>query len=60
MSTGGHADYHEMTDEVEFIDFDKLSKVSRFVHELAVAVGNAPARPLVDKPKPDPRGQCVQ
>jgi hypothetical protein len=60
MSTGGHADYHEMTDEVEFIDFDKLAKVSRFVHELAMALAIAPARPEVDKPKPDPNGQCVQ
>jgi hypothetical protein len=60
MSTGGHADYHEMTDEVEFIDFEKLSKVSRFVHELATALANNPTRPDVDKPKPDPNGQCVQ
>ncbi len=60
MSTGGHADYHEVTDEVEFIDFDKLSKVARYVHDLATAVGNAASRPLVDKAKPDPKGQCIQ
>lgn len=60
MTTGGHADYHEMTDEVEFIDFDKLAKVSRFVHELATALANNATRPSVDKPKPDPNGQCVQ
>ena len=60
MSTGGHADYHQVTDEVEFIDFDKLSKVTRFTHELAMAIGNAAQRPVVDKPKPDPRGNCVQ
>jgi Zn-dependent M28 family amino/carboxypeptidase len=60
MSTGGHADYHEVTDEVEFIDFDKLSKVARYVHDLATALGNAASRPLVDKPRPDPKGQCIQ
>lgn len=60
MTTGGHADYHELTDEVEFIDFDKLSKVSRFVHELATVVANGAERPVVDKPLPDPRGNCVQ
>ena len=60
MTTGGHADYHEVTDEVEFIDFAKLSKVSRFVHAVAARVANAAARPVVDKPKPDPRGQCIQ
>ena len=60
MTTGGHADYHEITDEVEFIDFDKLSKVSRFVHELANVIANGAVRPVVDKPRPDPRGRCVQ
>jgi hypothetical protein len=60
MSTGGHADYHQVTDEVEFIDFQKLSKVSRYAHDLARAVADLPSRPMVDKPKPDPRGQCVQ
>lgn len=60
MSTGGHADYHQVTDEVEFIDFDKLAKVSRFAFDLATAVGNLPVRPVVDKTKPDPKGPCVQ
>jgi len=60
LSTGGHADYHQVTDEVEFIDFAKLSKVSRYAYDLATAVGNLSARPVVDKAKPDPRGQCVQ
>jgi Zn-dependent M28 family amino/carboxypeptidase len=60
MTTGGHADYHEVTDEVEFLDFEKLSKVSRFVHDLARAIADGTARPLVDKPKPDPRGECRQ
>ena len=60
MSTGGHADYHQVTDEVENIDFAKLSKVSRYAFDLATAVGNLPTRPVVDKAKPDPKGQCVQ
>lgn len=60
MSTGGHADYHQVTDEVENIDFEKLSKVTRFARDLAAEVANLPQRPVVDKPKPDPRGRCVQ
>ena len=60
MSTGGHADYHQVTDEVDLIDFEKLSKVARFTFELATATGNLAQRPVVDKPKPDPRGQCQQ
>lgn len=60
MTTGGHADYHQVTDEVEYIDFEKLSKVSRFAFELANALGDRAQRPLVDKPRPDPKGNCIQ
>lgn len=60
MTTGGHADYHEVTDEVQFIDFEKLSKVTRFAFDLTRAVANRPERPLVDKPVPNPRGNCRQ
>jgi len=60
MTTGGHADYHQVTDEVEYIDFEKLSKVSRFAFELATALGDRAERPVVDKPRPDPKGNCVQ
>ena len=60
MSTGGHADYHQVTDEVEFIDFEKLSKVARYAHDLAFTVADAASRPVVDKPKPDPKGRCIQ
>ncbi len=60
MSTGGHADYHQVTDEVEFIDFEKLSKVARYAHDLAFTVADATNRPVVDKPKPDPNGRCIQ
>lgn len=60
MSTGGHADYHQVTDEVEFIDFEKLSKVARFAHDLTFTIADATNRPVVDKPKPDPRGRCIQ
>jgi hypothetical protein len=60
MTTGGHADYHQVTDEVEYIDFEKLSKVSRFAFELASSLGDRAERPVVDKPRPDPKGNCVQ
>jgi hypothetical protein len=60
MSTGGHVDYHMVTDEPEYIDYDKLRDVTQFIHDVAVEIGNRPARLVVDKPRPDPRGQCVQ
>jgi hypothetical protein len=60
FTTGGHADYHQVTDEAQYIDYDRLARVSRYVAELATRVGNLDHRLVVDKEKPDPKGQCVQ
>jgi hypothetical protein len=60
MTTGGHADYHQVTDEVQYIDFDKLSKVARFAHDVVRAVADRSERLIVDKPRPNPRGNCAQ
>ncbi len=60
MSTGGHRDYHIVTDEPQYIDYDQLARVSRFIEDLARTVANLGHRVVVDKPKPDPAAPCVQ
>jgi hypothetical protein len=60
MSTGGHVDYHMVTDEPQYIDYDKLRDVTQFIHDVAVEIANRSARLVVDKPKPNPQGRCVQ
>ena len=60
FTTGGHKDYHQVTDEPQYIDYDKLTSVAQFVHDVALSVANLNHRVVVDKPKPDPRGNCVQ
>jgi hypothetical protein len=60
FSTGNHRDYHQVTDEPQYIDYQKLQTVAQFVYDVAAAVANLDHRVVVDKPKPDPRGVCVQ
>jgi hypothetical protein len=60
FSTGGHRDYHQVTDEPQYIDYDQLARVATLVQNVALRVANLDHRIVVDKPKPDPRGQCVQ
>ena len=60
FTTGGHADYHQLTDEAQYIDYDRLAQVDKFVADLARHVANLDHRPVVDKPKPDPNGTCRQ
>ena len=60
VTTGGHADYHQVTDEAEYIDYARMAKVGTLIHDTALALANLDHRIVVDKKKPDPHGQCVQ
>lgn len=60
FSTGGHRDYHQVTDEPQYIDYDQMSRVANLVHDVALRVADLDHRVVVDKPKPDPKGQCKQ
>jgi Zn-dependent M28 family amino/carboxypeptidase len=60
FSTGSHQDYHQLTDEPQFIDYDKLARFGRFALDLVRTVATQDHRLVVDKPKPDPQGVCRQ
>jgi hypothetical protein len=60
FSTGGHRDYHQVTDEAQYLDFAKFAKVTSFVADLALHVADLDHRLVVDKPKPDPEAPCKQ
>ena len=60
LSRGEHLDYHQVTDEPQYIDYDALSRVASFVRDAATELANRPTRPRLDKPKQDPRAPCVQ
>lgn len=60
FSTGSHQDYHQLTDESQYIDYGKLRDVSRLVYAIAETIANLDHRVVVDKPKPDPNAPCRQ
>jgi hypothetical protein len=60
MTTGGHSDYHQVTDEPQYIDYTHMAEIAKFVKDAATTVANLDHRIAVDKPKPDPKGRCVQ
>jgi hypothetical protein len=49
-----------LTDEPQYIDYDKLANVSRFIAAVATAVGNRDQRLVVDKPVAGPDAPCQQ
>jgi len=60
FTTGGHRDYHQVTDEPEYLDFDQYRRVTQFIYDVAWRVADLDHKPVVDKPKPDPNGACKQ
>jgi hypothetical protein len=57
--TGLHGDYHQVTDEPQYIDYPHYATLTNFIRDVVVGVANG-ARPVVDKPKLDPNGPCKQ
>lgn len=60
FTTGLHSDYHQVTDEPEYIDYEHMAKVGNLVEDVAIHVANLDHRPVVDHPKPDPTAPCRQ
>jgi Peptidase family M28 len=48
--TGVHEDYHQVSDDVKAIDFDKMARITQTIYATALALADAPTRPRVDKP----------
>jgi hypothetical protein len=60
FTSGGHSDYHMLTDEPQYLEYDKMERVVRLIGSIAEAVANRDARLVVDKPRPDPKAECQQ
>ena len=60
FSLGYHTDYHQITDEPHYIDYEHMARVAQFVHDVGEGIANRGERLVVDKPKPDPRAACRQ
>jgi hypothetical protein len=60
FTTGLHSDYHQVTDEPQYIDYDRMAQVGSLVADIAMHVADLDHRIVVDHPKPDPHGRCQQ
>jgi Peptidase family M28 len=60
FTTGSHLDYHQLTDEPQYIDYDKMARVASLIGDVTRTVADLDHRLVVDKPKPDPEGVCKQ
>lgn len=49
---GSHADYHQVSDSIEKINFDSMEKVTKTIFATGWELANRAKRPAVDKPLP--------
>ncbi|MES2525171.1 MAG: M28 family peptidase [Gemmatimonadota bacterium] len=47
FSTGYSQDYHQATDEPQYIDYEHSARVGRFVHDVMLAVANRKDKPAI-------------
>ena len=60
FTTDIHQDYHQVTDEPQYLSYLKYARVTDYLKDLAVRVADLDHRPLVDQPNPDPSAPCKQ
>jgi len=60
FTTGLHSDYHQVSDEPEYIDYEHMARVANLVEDVALHVADLDHRVVVDHPKPDPNAPCRQ
>jgi hypothetical protein len=60
FSTGYSVDYHQVTDEPQYLDYPHMARVVRLVYAVARRVADLDHAPIVDGPKPDPNAPCRQ
>jgi Zn-dependent M28 family amino/carboxypeptidase len=60
LSRGEHLDYHQVTDEPQYIDYDGLARVATLVRDAALELANRAERPRLSSPRPDPTAPCRQ
>jgi Zn-dependent M28 family amino/carboxypeptidase len=60
FTTGLHGDYHQVTDEPQYIDYPHYASVTGFIYDMALSLANRDKNVVIDKPRPDPNGQCRQ
>ena len=50
--TGLHADYHQVTDEPQYIDYQHYARITKYVNDLALELANRDKRPAPSRTTP--------
>lgn len=60
VAAAWYLDYHMVSDEPQYIDYDRLAGIGRYIHDVTRALADRGSRPVLDQPAPDPDAICRQ
>ena len=60
VAAAWYIDYHMVSDEPQYVAYPRMAKIANYIRDVVGEVANAPHRPVVDKPKPNPEATCRQ
>lgn len=52
FSLGYSLDYHQLTDEPQYIEYEHSARLARFIHDVMLAIADRPERPAITGPDP--------
>ncbi|MGH7670129.1 MAG: M28 family peptidase, partial [Gemmatimonadaceae bacterium] len=52
FSTGYAEDYHQLTDEPQYADYDHMAHIGNFLHQVMTAIADRAQRPKISGPQP--------
>jgi hypothetical protein len=58
--TGYHIDYHQVSDEPQYINYDQMARLGRLLRDMTVTLADLDHRPARDHGSVDPNQQCRQ
>jgi hypothetical protein len=53
FSTGYAEDYHQVTDEPQYADYDHMARIGGFIHDVMMAIAERKDRPAIAGPDPN-------
>ena len=56
FTTGGHSDYHQVTDEPQYLDYNRMAQAATLVRDAAVKVANLDHRVMRGQAEARPQG----
>lgn len=58
VAAAWYIDYHMVSDEPQYVAFDRMTKIGNYVKDVVAEVANMKQRPALTGPRPVPHGLC--